>query len=161
MSLELIKDSKKLVTAIKSIANRGKKLDADIHLCAVSCLYHAQEHGDTTLMTRLVDAMPKSGRRKALIHWAVEHGKLAYSEKEQTFKLDKGKSKSWKLAAAESTPFWEFTVEKAPQDVTLEGLIKMVHNKIVKAKEDGRLEKGFTTEDFVAKMKTDLATVEV
>lgn len=158
--LQLIKDAKKLNTAIKSIATRGKKLDADIHLCAVSCLYHAQEHGDVTLLTRLVDAMPKSGRRKALIHWACEHGKLAYKEKEQAFNLDKGKSKSWKLAAAEATPFWEFTVEKAPSDVTLEGLVKMVHNKIVKGKEDGRLEKGFTTKSFMTELAKDLATIE-
>ncbi|AGW43585.1 hypothetical protein JG068_03 [Burkholderia phage JG068] len=60
--------------AIASIANRGKKLDADIHQAACSTLAHAINHGDVTLAQKLVAAMPKSARTKALAAWFVDFG---------------------------------------------------------------------------------------
>lgn len=160
MGLELIKDSKKLGTAIASIKKRGAKLDTDIHLCAVSCLYHAKEHGDVTLMTRLVDAMPKSGRRKALIHWVNEHSMLGYVEGEQQFRMTKSKSKSWKMEAAEATPFWEFTTEKAPTALTIEQLVKSVVARVKKAKENDLFGEGFTVKGFEAKLAEELKEFE-
>ena len=142
--MELIKDAKKLGTAIKSIATRGAKLDGDIHQAAVSCLHHAFNHGDVTLMTKLVDAMPKSGRRKALIHWVQEHSLLGYVEGEQQFRMTTSKTKQWKLKACEEVPFWEFTTETKPSDITIEALVKMVITKVQKAKDEDRFAEGFT-----------------
>jgi len=157
--MELIKDVKKLGTAIKSIAKRGAKLDSDIHIAACSCLHHAFNHGDVTLMTKLVDAMPKSGRRKALIHWVGEHSLLGYVEGEQQFRMTNAKTKKWKLKQAEETPFWEFTTEKAPSDLTIEALVKMVVSKVQKAKDEDRFGEGFTIKGLETSLVQGLETV--
>ena len=164
----LIKDAKKLGTAITSIRTRGAKLDNDIHTTACSCLFHAAPkevgglgHGDVTLMTKLVDAMPKSGRRKALIHWVNEHSMMGYIEKEQRFKMTKAKSKSWKLDKAIETPFWEFTQEKAPTELTIDRLVKLVVSKVTKAQENGLLGEGFTVQGLKTKLNQGLNEVSL
>ena len=159
--LELIKDVKKLGKAIKSIATRGAKLDSDIHIAAVSCLHHAFNHGDVTLMTKLVDAMPKSGRRKALIHWVQEHSLLGYVEGEQAFRMTASKTKQWKLKVAEETPFWEFTTEKAPTDLTMEQLVKLVVTKVQKAKDDDRLVEGFSIKGLETQLVSGLNAIDM
>lgn len=160
MQVQIIDSKQKLGTAISSIKKRGATLDSDIHVAAVSCLHHAFKHGDVTLATRLIDAMPKSGRRKALIHWMNEHSMMSYSDKESCFRMTKSKRKSWKLEQAESTPFWEFSEEKAPAELKLEALINSVVNRIKKAKEENRLEEGFTVKGFESKLRKELATLE-
>lgn len=105
-------DSAACDKSIKSIATRGAKLDADIHLTAVSVLSHFAQHGDTTLINRLVIAMPKSGRKNALVAWALHHGQLAQNDDKKTREaqpLVKAKDeKAFDLEAASATPFWTF-----------------------------------------------------
>lgn len=156
MKVKLIKEAGKLRTLIVSIETQGKKLDVDIHRAACSCLSHAEQHGDVTLATALVDAMPKSGRRKALIHWFVTNGKLAF-KKGDVFSLDKGKSKSWKLEEACETPFWDLIPEPDIKTLTIEGLVAMVKNKIAKAQENEKVDDGFSVEAFELALKVELA----
>lgn len=158
--MELIKESRKLTKAINSIIRRGVQFDKDVHQAAVSCLYHGEQHGDLTLATRLVNGMPRSSRRKALIHWFTKHGMMTYKEKEQAFKMDKGKSKAWKLSDAESVPFWEFTEEKDPAKLTMEGLVKSVVNRVRKAKEDGRLADNFSIKKLEAELVVGLNNLD-
>jgi hypothetical protein len=58
-----------------------KDLDKRIHMNAVQCLLHAEKHGDTSLMRRLlvdiIDA--KSGyRRQGIIAWMKEFSPTEY-----------------------------------------------------------------------------------
>lgn len=62
--------------AIASIAKRGKQLDMDIHVAGVSCLRHASECGDTTVLDSLVNAMPKGSRKQAFCEWALAFGQV-------------------------------------------------------------------------------------
>ncbi len=82
-------DKRDIQKRISSIRNRGAKMDRDIHETAVLCLTHARDHGDITLLSKLVEAMPKSSRRKALIAWAVAHAPATFAEKQEQFKLKK------------------------------------------------------------------------
>ena len=75
--MQIIKTAAEINKAIASIANRGAKLDGDIHRAGVSVLSHASEHGDSTLADKLVHAMPKGGRKLALVEWMLAHGQLA------------------------------------------------------------------------------------
>ena len=75
--MQIIKTAAEINKAIASIANRGAKLDGDSHKAGVSVLAHASEHGDSTLADRLVQAMPKGGRKLALVEWMLAHGQLA------------------------------------------------------------------------------------
>jgi hypothetical protein len=101
-------DVDKLITSIKG---RGAKLDTDVHSAAMACLYHADKHGDITLMARLVLALPKSARRNALGQWAIAFGKFAANEDAKTkeaapFVFKKGAET--KFEAAQAKPFWDF-----------------------------------------------------
>lgn len=157
--MELIKDSKTLGALIGSIAKRGVKLDEDIHLAACSALYHAEQHGDTTLATKLIESMPKSGRAKALVHWFVTFGMLAW-KKDNAFGLDKGKSKVWDVESAIAKPFWELLPEPEVKELTIEALVKMVKGRIERAIENDKVGEGFSVKGFEAALAGELASLE-
>ena len=75
--MQIIKTAAEIKKAIASIANRGAKLDGDIHKAGVSVLSHSSEHGDTTIADRLVHAMPRGSRKLALVEWMLAYGQLA------------------------------------------------------------------------------------
>lgn len=67
-----IPTTKQVKAQIKQIGLAGLKLDAAIHATALACLAHAAQYGDTRLFADLYGAMPKGGRRKALVAWAMQ-----------------------------------------------------------------------------------------
>jgi hypothetical protein len=109
-------DIKQINKKIKSIKNRGKSLDKDIHETGVAIMRHALQHHDYTAANRLVDAMPKSGRTKAFIKWFSDHTPYNWNEKDKVFKLPKNKDKqrAFLIDEAEKVPFWQYTAEVTP-----------------------------------------------
>lgn len=107
--MKLITDTKALTTAINSIASRGKKLEADIHVAACSCLHHADAHNNADPMLRLLAALPNLARKNALIAWAQDFGKFTVNEEGTGLAYDK--TKSTDLEAAQAKPFWEYKPE--------------------------------------------------
>ena len=106
--------------AILSIANRGKKLDADIQTAGLSILNHVQEHGDSTLADKLVLALPKGSRKLALTEWFLAFGKLRILDKtnvDDAARIHAGalfaydKTKSTDLESAGAKPWYEFKPE--------------------------------------------------
>lgn len=95
---------------IKSIATRGTKLDADLHTAACCALNHVALHNDPTLLNRLVQAVPKSGRANSVIVWALQFGNVALNEgkTKDTMPLVFFKDKPHDIPAAVAMPFWEF-----------------------------------------------------
>lgn len=113
--------------AITSIKTRGAKLDQSIWECGVSCLAHASEHGDTTLLDKLLNALPKGARKLAFTEWVLAHGQVRLLsnkvkaekvrikngatfilDRERTLDLEGAMSKSWvefKPEAAVQTAF--------------------------------------------------------
>jgi len=72
MALPLLADKATIKADQDGIRLDLKSLDARIHINAVQCLLHAEKHGDTSLMRRLlIDIVDdKSGyRRQGLIGW--------------------------------------------------------------------------------------------
>lgn len=117
---------KQIGIRIASIATRGKKLDLDIHFCAVQCMLHAEKHGDFTLSTRLVDAMPKSGRRKALVAWFKGFGPFNYSEEKGFSKNKTADARKFDVKQANENPFYDFTNELAVSEFTLEAALRQL-----------------------------------
>lgn len=113
----VITDTAKLTLAIDSIASRGKKLDKDIHQAAVSTLVHAGQHGDVTLASRLIAALPASGRRNALIAWFVAYGPFAIAESGKDVVYHK-RDEPINVSLAWAEPYWEFAPE--PQFVAFD-----------------------------------------
>lgn len=135
----IIKDHSKLSTLIDTIGANGKVLDENIHTAAVSCLDHFALHGNTSLATRLVNNMPKSGRRKALVYWFTQFGPLSFDEKAGAFHKAKGKSadRPVRLDDAIKTPFWEYTAEKNPAPFDVMKELSRFKSKFSKAKDKG------------------------
>lgn len=106
--------------AIASIANRGKKLDADIQTAGLSIIHHAESHGDSTLADKLVHALPKGSRKLALVEWMLAFAKLRLLDKENPddapriaagafFAYDK--TKRTDIESAAQKPWYEFKPE--------------------------------------------------
>ncbi len=120
MKIELIKGTAAIDKAIASIKNRGAKLDADIQKAGLSVLAHTAEHGDTGVMDRLVNAMPKSARKLALVEWMLAYGrarKLDPKNKEEAQAIKEGrvfkfdKERTLDLDGAIEKPWHEFKPE--------------------------------------------------
>lgn len=126
--MELMKDRKVLVKAIASIKARGKKLDKDIHAALCSAVWHRQEHGDNTLISETINAMPKGSRSNAAIAWAVEFGAVEYNGKDKQTKGIKLKNSDApiRLDDAILTPFWEMKGQKEGEDFNPEKDLKAV-----------------------------------
>lgn len=122
MSVKLIVGTAAIDKAIASIKNRGAKLDNDIQLAGLSVLAHTAEHGDTGVMDRLVNAMPKSARKLALVEWMLAYGcarKLDPKDKAEAERIKAGgvfkfdKERKLDLVGAEEKKWHEFKPEAA------------------------------------------------
>lgn len=141
-AVTVITDAAKLAESVDSVARKGKSLDTLIHKTGVSCMYHAQQHGDVTLLEKLVEAMPKSSRRKALITWAEDNmpldGKVVDGKNGVSITLKKGRTDAdFTLTEAAATPFWEHTKEKDPRPMTLKQAIAAFGKNLDKAVKAG------------------------
>lgn len=99
---------------IKLVATAGKKLDERIHQIAVSGINHylGEGNGDTTILTELAHAMPKSARGKALAYWTTKNCNVKWSSKAHAgkggyVKVNKKEKPTGTLEAAIAMPFWE------------------------------------------------------
>lgn len=129
-------DAAKLEENIELVGKKGKTLDNLIHRCAVSCLYHAREHGDVRKITALQEAMPRSARGKGLAHWFVEHMPVQLDDDGKPKVNDNGHymlkkdrtPEDFTIEEAASMPFWDLTQEKDPAPVGLDVLLKYLNN---------------------------------
>ena len=150
-NITIILGADKLNEKIADVATKGKTLDTLIHRTAVSCVYHAREHGDSTQLRELVDAMPKSGRRKALIDWVEAHVPVDKSEDEKgmsktrdtkdgyTLKLRKGrKPEEFLLAECAAKPFWDYTPDRSTAPMTLNRALASFERALKKAVTQGK-----------------------
>jgi hypothetical protein len=149
MTLTIQKEGS-IKAAIKSIKTTGGTLQQKVHDTAIQCMLHAQEHGDTTLLSSLLDAVPAMVRNKGLHKWITDHSPLliSYDKKEQQYKVRKNKKDSaneWNIDTANSTPFWQYTQETTPTFFTFETLMKRMESIIAKA-EAVEVEEGMTEE---------------
>lgn len=114
-------------------------LDSQIHANAVQCLLHAEKHGDTSLMRRLlvdiIDA--KSGyRRQGIIAWMREFSPMELSG--DVIKLTgtlNGEPRPFRCELANLTPFTELSSAKefvAERPVFRDNVTSMV-DRAVKA----------------------------
>jgi hypothetical protein len=117
------------------IANLGKKaneVQADIHVAACSCLDHVREHGDTTGMVKLFNALPNGQRVKGLAAWVSNFSskKLIMAQDDNKVWVAKLASKhkredtDFNISGACEVTFADFSQERDPVSMTVERLIK-------------------------------------
>lgn len=101
---------KKIVANIAIIAKNGKALQSAIHDTGMQILEHVETYRETSLANQLVNAMPKSLRKNALIAWFQAHGKMKWNQEKKALSFKK--EFVTKLEEANEKPFWEFLPEK-------------------------------------------------
>lgn len=134
-TFKLLTGATAINTAITSIQTRGKSLERDIHIAAVSCLNHAELHGDITLAEKLVQAIPQLARRNALRDWFLAHGKFSYDMTAKSFTYKK--DAVTQLEAAITTPFWEFKAEVEYKPFDMQAAVLQLVARAEKAMEKG------------------------
>lgn len=128
---KLITGTTAIETAITSIQTRGKKLDRDIQIAALSCMDHHAKHGDVTLINRLIDAMPKGSRVNALRDMIENNGAVSYDEKSKTFMHDK--TKTFDLEAASAMMWTEYKPEAPYVPFDAQAAVKALFKKVKEA----------------------------
>jgi len=128
---KLIEGATAIDKAIASIASRGKRLDRDIWVAAVSAMAHHAKHGDVTLVNRLVENMPKGSRVNALRDFILAHGKVAWSEQDKCFVHDKSGAFDQEGAMSRCWTAYKPDPEYVPFDAL--SALKQLMSKVQKA----------------------------
>ena len=159
--MKIITSKAAIVTAIESIRTRGKKLDNDIWIAAVSVTAHADAHGDVTLANTLVDAMPKGSRVNALLAYLECFGKFSYDDEKKELCFDK--SKKTDLEGAQVASWVEFKPEPPYKgldlNVAILALIKKATDRLDSDNESDVIEADQLT--ALAKLAESFNTVAV
>ncbi len=145
--MRIIEKAKSVRDQIALIKSRAKTLDDQIHIIAVSCLHHADKHGDVTLMQELIDAMGRSQRRNAVIAWACAYGKFDANSKGKNVVYSRVKQTDLEGAKGESP--WDFKPEPAFKTFDVEAELKKLLKRATKAAEDSR---NNVPKEFIAKI---------
>ena len=133
-------DIKQINKKIGEIKRSGKALTDKIVLVELAAMTHCKEHNDSGALSRLVHAMPKSGRREALLVHIVDHAPLSWDKEKEVFKARK--KGVWNIEDATSVPFYEYTKEntsKLDLDklIVPSSLIEAAQKRLEKAIENG------------------------
>lgn len=87
------------------------KEDAEIHKKALKALSHYYQYKDYTLISRVVESMPKSNRRIALLKWIQEYSILRWDS--QANKITRLSSPEIiNIEGAKLNPFWNFKIKQ-------------------------------------------------
>lgn len=160
--------AKDIDAGIKSLANRGKKFDADVQAIAISIVAHTEAHSDYTKAEALYSALPAGSRRASLVQWFLAFGKIsaldpkvpeekAKIEAGSHFKFDREKRTDiegahktlWhSMGKPEAKPAEVFDVQKAAASLLA---------RMRKAQKDGAEIKGDTEAVHAALLALELA----
>ena len=143
MSINIIRGFKEIQSGINTFSKSVAHVDETVHTLACSALTHASEHGDNTLCTMLVQAMPKSGRKAALVEWFTKFGALTWVKIGEEQKFKKSERRQYDLDGAYVTPFYDLTPDSVPKPFDLKMLLKMIEQATKKAQK-GRTEGSLT-----------------
>jgi len=137
MKTKIISDVKALGAAIVSIKTRGAKLDADIHVAALSAAAHFEKCGDVGFINRLFLAMGKGARHVAMIEWLTQFGGVTANEGESkdTTPFVKDRNKVVDLEGGDAMPWYDCKPSPKPDQV-LDYLALLMKVVTKKAKDD-------------------------
>lgn len=143
--MENLLNAKEIDASINAIRNMGKRFNAKSQMVVLSAMHHAEQYGDNTKLTRLVNAMPNSTRKQGMIAYIEAFTPQNWKEKDQAFK--KGK-RQYLIQDAMAIAWYEFTKEKPVKALDLDKLLdfaklqKAAQAQVDKAIEEGREVKG-------------------
>lgn len=116
--VKVITDKSALTAAINSIGRRGAKLDRDIQQAAISVMAHHAQHGDVTLINKLVASMPKGSRVNALRAYLESNAAIVYNEETREFDHDRNSPRKFSEDAAQALMWTDFKPEQEYQPIS-------------------------------------------
>ena len=144
-------DTKTMLRKIAGIKKSGTTLIANIVLVELAAMRHAEMHGDPTYLLRLILAMPKGVRVKALIQHIVDHTPYRFDDKTNTLVKPKKTNKKFMIKEAEAVPFYEYTKET----VSAFDIDKAIQSALsLQSRYEKAVEKGQEIKGDVAKLKS-------
>jgi hypothetical protein len=108
--MQFIKGESAILGAAKKLAGEETSYRKGLHICLCSALNHAQEHGDTGIVTKVFDLIGPSTHRKGVDIWMRNFTNLRYRKnKEGVYMYLKPQKEPVKVALDEAveTPFWD------------------------------------------------------
>ena len=143
-------DKKQIIAKIAGIKKAGKALQANIVAVEIASIEHAKSHGDSTLLTRLVQALPQGVRVKALVKHVVDHTPYRFDDKLNMFVKPKKTNKTFLIDEAKAVPFYEYTKET----VSTFDIDKAIQYALsLQARYEKAVEKGIEIKGDIAKLK--------
>lgn len=110
-----MRTQKQILTAIQHIAITGKGLDQAVQSVGLDVLQHVDQHGEVSLANKLLKALPKGARAKALADWFQRFGKIAVNTDKATakeFPLVFDKARTTDVEQATTTPWYTCRQDK-------------------------------------------------
>jgi hypothetical protein len=143
-------NKQEIIAKIAGIKKAGKALQANIVAVEIAAMEHAKAHGDSTLLTRLVQALPQGVRVKALVKHIVDHTPYRFDDKLNVFVKPKKTSKAFLIDEAKAVPFYEYTKET----VSAFDIDKAIQSALsLQSRYEKAVEKGQEIKGDVAKLK--------
>ena len=87
--MNIIQDATKLVRRIKSVAKRAGTIQDDTQEVLAPCGWHYRQHGDNSLLTQCVNAMPEGFRKDRMTGWVAENFQCKWDNENNRFKKAK------------------------------------------------------------------------
>lgn len=156
--MNVMQDGKVLSEAIKSIANRGKILDKDIHAAAMSAAWHVMQHGNIGYVNKLFTSVSAGTRKAALTQWFLKFARVSANtgKDKATVPFVFDDAKAVNLEDGDKNPWFNLAPDKAPdQQIDVLALIHGILKKT--AKEGAQVKEDQLT--LVAKLQ-ELVTVD-
>lgn len=108
----------------------AKKLDLDIQQLCLSVINHAMKHGDVTLATTLVQALPKGARSNAVKAFIDEYSCMAWQQTSDGQMFVKVPNKKTDMQGAASIMWTEFKPEPEYKPTDLAGAVSKLLSKV-------------------------------
>ena len=150
--LNALNTKKGLSDGIKWVRTTGNKFDNTVHLIAVAVVVHAKEHGDCSFALRLVEAMPRSARRAALIKWFTAFSPISVTFTKEADKRRVGLRKpgmanfnEYNIEGARANPYYDWDKAEDNALAALLGLgdfneaVVKLADRMAKAVKDGKV----------------------
>ena len=128
--MKIVKGLKGIDTLIGTVRKTGQEFNLLVHQAICSIIAHAQATGDCTRAIKLVEAMPKSTKRAAVINSFADYSPIGMNLSTGKCSFQKEGSKLYRpfnLEAAKANPWYDRPeVQKEELPVTLAEVNKMV-----------------------------------
>lgn len=134
-----------VLAEIETIGKDSKAMGTRIQNAMIQSALHAHKHGDLTLLTALYQSLCTSQRKETLKQFIIAMFPVKYEVTDAKknvaqFVMDSERD-SWDFETAIKTPFHLWKEEKAPQQLTLAAILKMLErvvDKVDSAKDKGK-----------------------